>query len=38
MRLMLTDEAIARHQRLYEKIASRFRDWYTETPHPRLGR
>ena len=38
MRLMLTDEAIAHYQELYEKIAPRFRDWYTETPHPRLGR
>ena len=38
MRLMLTDEAIAHFQKLYEKIAPRFRDWYTETPHPRLGR
>jgi ribosomal-protein-alanine N-acetyltransferase len=38
MRLLLTDEVIARHQKLYEKLAPRFRDWYTETPHPRLGR
>lgn len=38
MRLMLTEEAIVRYQKLYEKLAPRFRDWYTETPHPRLGR
>jgi [ribosomal protein S18]-alanine N-acetyltransferase len=38
MRLMLTDETIAHFQKHYEKIAPRFRDWYSQTPHPRLGR
>jgi ribosomal-protein-alanine N-acetyltransferase len=38
MRLILTDEAIANYRKLYAKLAPRFRDWYSETPHPRLGR
>jgi ribosomal-protein-alanine N-acetyltransferase len=38
MRLVLSNEAIANYRKLYAKLAPRFRDWYSETPHPRLGR
>lgn len=37
MRMFLTAEAIAHVQALYAKLAPRFRDWYSEVPHPRLG-
>jgi [ribosomal protein S18]-alanine N-acetyltransferase len=38
MRLEFNPETIALFNRLYENISSRFRDWYSETPHARIGR